>query len=1169
MKKTIFSGLMTSALLLLFYSSAAFAVDDIEFVIQSGHNGAVNALAFSPDGKKLYSGGSNGHVKVWDIETGYEVNVLSRNAGNIRNISLSSDGEGILTGDYDWNVVLWNAKSYEVLGFFSKDDRWTGGYYSPDGKTFVTVDGRSTFGHFDAVLRNSQDGVGIYTLEGHRDVISDVCYSADNSYVATASKDYYVHVFNRLTGQADYLLEHKYPVGCVSFVGNGSGILASAETRGFELSQQKPDNKIFIWDIKKAKVIKSLKYYKDAPYQLSYNEKGNVLISLGDNNRIAFWDAKTLTVKKSIEEKGASVYCFAVDNNYRYIALGCSDGRIILKDIESLRNINEFENHVITYDRIIPADNWKFASISSSEGMLTLWDMKTAERKFNFEEPLKETGKDDYGEPVFETRHFAVSKDARYMFTASQSTLRCMDMEKDAMLYEKKFQPDMTAYNVAVKGSGDFAAVDMGTAVFVVRSSDGETVASLSLGSQPKGIQFSASTDDVLIASGTDLIAFNYTRNTSRILQKFPSKIEGFRVNSNNAVTAWSPEKLKTLDIATGSELYSFSSVKKEIHYSTISQTGRYIFNRDRQLWDLKKQDMLWKFDNKEYPERVMFLQNDSKLLIAYTDGKVAVYDVQTGNKLFDYSEKRDTDLAGKYDNAVFRNGINDIQVLSGDTTLVIAGKKMPEMKIINLQKTYSPLAANVLSVDRNDYVIFTGYGFSGLPVYKASKGAVKGLAFKNDDKAYSFQDYDLILNRPDLVLRSLGCAEEGLIDAFKKSISKREHKELGNNVPKLRMMIVNDYMKFYRPELTVSNELPLTTKDAFVTAEVSAQSKYHSISHFNVYVNGAKINRGIQASAVAADARSASDKLKIPLAGGTNRIQISVTDDKGYESLRKIFIVNCLKPKVKGTLYLVTVGVSEYSQPEYNLTYAAKDAGDIVKYFESRKASYDAVKVIKLLNKEATRENILGLEQQLSGAKIDDEVIVFFASHGLLDDSLNYYLATTDVQFEHPEKGGLLYDDLTDMLEKLPVLKKVLLVDACHSGEIDKEETKLLASSGGALKDNLVAARGFKSVKTTGNSFSFLREAFLNYAKNTGLVVISAAGGAEYAFESDQWKNGVFTYSLLDGLKSGKADINKDKQIQMSELRQYVTQSVKTLTNGRQTPTSRNENLDYDFTIY
>jgi len=78
----------------------------------------------------------------------------------------------------------------------------------------------------------------------------------------------------------------------------------------------------------------------------------------------------------------------------------------------------------------------------------------------------------------------------------------------------------------------------------------------------------------------------------------------------------------------------------------------------------------------------------------------------------------------------------------------------------------------------------------------------------------------------------------------------------------------------------------------------------------------------------------------------------------------------------------------------------------------------------------------------------------------------------------------------------------------------------------------------------------------------------VSSAGGAEYAIESENWRNGAFTYCLLYGLSSKKADLNNNKMILLSELQEYLLFEVNKLTNGQQTPTSRVENLNNDFRL-
>ena len=136
----------------------------------------------------------------------------------------------------------------------------------------------------------------------------------------------------------------------------------------------------------------------------------------------------------------------------------------------------------------------------------------------------------------------------------------------------------------------------------------------------------------------------------------------------------------------------------------------------------------------------------------------------------------------------------------------------------------------------------------------------------------------------------------------------------------------------------------------------------------------------------------------------------------------------------------------------------------------------------------------------------------------------------------------------------------------------MDKEAVGQQTVSANSTTGN-VNFRGFNSSTNNSmglqNSFKMMQELFADLRRGTGAVVISSASGAEYAFESPEWNNGVFTYSLLEGLKSGKCDENKDGEIRISELRNYVMNKVVNLTNGAQHPTARNENLEFDFNIW
>jgi uncharacterized caspase-like protein len=95
------------------------------------------------------------------------------------------------------------------------------------------------------------------------------------------------------------------------------------------------------------------------------------------------------------------------------------------------------------------------------------------------------------------------------------------------------------------------------------------------------------------------------------------------------------------------------------------------------------------------------------------------------------------------------------------------------------------------------------------------------------------------------------------------------------------------------------------------------------------------------------------------------------------------------------------------------------------------------------------------------------------------------------------------------------------------------------------------------------------LQGLFVDLRRGSGSTILSSSAGAEYALESSEQQNGLFTYAVLEALDGKKeADTNKDGSVQMSELVEYVKKRVAELTNNKQTPNTRRVNLEGDFTV-
>lgn len=464
------------------------------------------------------------------------------------------------------------------------------------------------------------------------------------------------------------------------------------------------------------------------------------------------------------------------------------------------------------------------------------------------------------------------------------------------------------------------------------------------------------------------------------------------------------------------------------------------------------------------------------------------------------------------------------------------------------------------VSVNQKDYVVATPEHY-----YMASKDALDAVSFRIEDHVYPFDQFDLLLNRPDLVSKKLGKTPEGLVNAY-EYIYKKRLKQMDFKESELEL-------DFHLPEVEIlTKDIQLVTEKSQVSFKARFSDSKYTLDRIKVYVNDVPVYGQEGISLRGQKTNKLEQELNIDLAAGSNVIKVSVLNSNGVESLKKSVSVIRNTEKSEGDLYLVSLGVSKYQNEQFNLKYAAKDAHDIQEKLGAADELYKSIKTLELTDSMVTKESIMGISKFLESANAGDAIILFVAGHGVLDEKYQYYFCTHDMDFENPAKNGVPYDVFESILVGTKSLKKLLIMDTCHSGEVDEDEiekTEETETSDGDIKFRGVA-QNFKKKNAFGayNTSVLMENMFSDIRKKSGANVISSAGGAEYAMESDEWQNGLFTFCLLSGLKNNKADQNMDRQIMISELRHYVYEEVLRLSNGKQMPTSREENISVDYRL-
>ena len=141
--------------------------------------------------------------------------------------------------------------------------------------------------------------------------------------------------------------------------------------------------------------------------------------------------------------------------------------------------------------------------------------------------------------------------------------------------------------------------------------------------------------------------------------------------------------------------------------------------------------------------------------------------------------------------------------------------------------------------------------------------------------------------------------------------------------------------------------------------------------------------------------------------------------------------------------------------------------------------------------------------------------------------------------------------------------------MDACYSGETDAPAAPVSIAQAEPKDAPGIKLRGValsRSRRSAEGAAAALESLYADLRKGSGAVVIAAAAGVEQAAERSDLAHGVFTYALLEGMAGAKADGNRDGEVQISELRDYVVARVRELSLGAQTPTVNRDNLAVDY---
>lgn len=320
---------------------------------------------------------------------------------------------------------------------------------------------------------------------------------------------------------------------------------------------------------------------------------------------------------------------------------------------------------------------------------------------------------------------------------------------------------------------------------------------------------------------------------------------------------------------------------------------------------------------------------------------------------------------------------------------------------------------------------------------------------------------------------------------------------------------------------------------DVAEAPESAGHTKGSGAKDLRLFRNGALVKAWHGALLAGKPSTTLSTKTRL-VAGENSFTAYAFNDDNVKSHDAQLTLQGSASLRRPATTFVLTVGIDQYENPDYNLRYAVADAKSIADAIQREQAKIsNPVQVIPLYNQAATRAAILQAIADV-GKQIqpEDHVVLFFASHGTAEQD-RFYLIPYDLGFRgkrdevdeaaiHTILQHSISDrDLEQALEPLDASQIIVILDACNSGQALQSEEK---------RRGPMNSRGL---------------AQLAYEK--GMYILTASQSYQAALEASQLGHGLLTYALVsEGLDKRQADDDpQDGEILDREWLNYATTRV------------------------
>jgi len=339
------------------------------------HEASVGAVAFSPDGATLATGGGDRKVRVWDVPSGQVRETFEGHEGRVAGLRFNPQGRTLYSAGSS-SVIAWDLEGSGRLGRpFSFAPAPTRGSdstpstfaVSPDGSVIATPDGKGSdhvalrdFRSPKRVRRSLASGVGR---------ISAIAFGPDGKRLAVGGErpaPVLVDVASdkvtrRMTGGHD-----------------GGFVSVAFDPKGQRLVTGGNDRRAIVWDVETGEQLLELRQPGDDDFNetsVAWSPDGNLVATAGGAGKVVIWrvsDRKQVTTLQA-DPLWVSSVAFSPDGSL--IATGgLADKHATLWDVATGKPVSRLP-HPTTVVEVTFDPAGKTLATAAGDGTVRLWDV--------------------------------------------------------------------------------------------------------------------------------------------------------------------------------------------------------------------------------------------------------------------------------------------------------------------------------------------------------------------------------------------------------------------------------------------------------------------------------------------------------------------------------------------------------------------------------------------------------------------------------------------------------------------------------------------------------------------------------------------------------------------------------------------------------------------------